>query len=142
MLTPSRFISVEIVIKTDGDCEAFVDWFRAQDNYVEKIPCDTHRWYAYFAPLPSDSADATVRNICEGIPGWPEVVRKQWDEAAFRELFVGYEVGTDPIAHLDHFAPGTLELAARYGAGIGFAFYPSTMGGSDESLNEERQNKS
>ncbi len=44
MPTTSRFISVEIVIKTDGDCDAFVDWFSAQDNYVEKLPCDTHRW--------------------------------------------------------------------------------------------------
>ena len=111
MPTPSRFISVEIAIKTDGDCDAFVDWFRAQDNYVEKIPSDTHRWYVYFAPLSSDSANTTIRDICEGISGWPEVVRRQWDEAAFREFFVGYEIGTDPIGHLDHFDPSVVRQA-------------------------------
>lgn len=41
MTTPSRFISVEIAIKTDGECDALVDWFRAKDNCVEKLPCET-----------------------------------------------------------------------------------------------------
>ena len=130
MPSPSRFISVEIAIKTDGECDVFVDWFRAQDNYVEKMPCDTHRWYVYFAPLPSVSADMTIRDICEGIPGWPEALRRQWEEAALREFIVGYEIGTEPIAHLDHFHSSTLELAARFGAGIGLALYPPTMGSS------------
>jgi hypothetical protein len=128
MPRPSRFISVEIAIKTDGDCDAFVDWFRAKGNCVEKIPCESHRWYVYFAPLSSGSADTTIREICDGLPAWPEVVRRQWDEAAIREFFVGYEIGTDPSAHLDHFEHGTLELAARFGAGIGLALYPPTMG--------------
>ena len=123
MPSPSRYISVEIAIKTDGDCDAFVNWFRAQDYYVEKIPCETHRWYVYFAPLLSGSADMTIQNICDGIPGWPEVVRRQWDEAAFRGFIVGYEIGTDPSAHLDHFDPSTLKLAAQFGAGIGLAIY-------------------
>ena len=136
MPTPSRFISVEIAIKTDGDCGAFVDWFRAQDNYVEKIPCDTHRWYVYFATLSSGSADMTIRNFCERIPDWPEAVRKQWDEAACREFFVGYEIGTAPVAHLDHFDHSTLELAARFRAGVGLALYPPTMGSSSEAPGE------
>jgi hypothetical protein len=128
MTTPSRFISVEIAIKTDGECDAFVAWFRAQDNYVEKLPCDTHRWHAYFAPLSSGSADMTIRDICAGISNWPELVRRQWDEAAFREFFIGYDIGTEPIAHLDHISSSTIELAARVGAGIGLALYPPAMG--------------
>jgi len=127
MPTPGRFISVEIAIKTDGECDAFVDWFRAQDNYVERVPCDTHRWYVYFAPLPSISAGLTIRDICEGIPGWPEAVRRQWEEAAWREFFVGYEIGTDPVTYLDHFDSSTLGLAAQHGAGIGLALYPPAM---------------
>lgn len=124
MSQPSRFIGVEVTIKTDGDCDAFVEWFRAQDNHVAKLPWDTHRWYVYFAPLPSVSADMTIRRICEGFPAWPEAVRRQWEEAAVREFFVGYELGTDDRAHLDHFHSNTLELVARFGAGIGLAFYP------------------
>jgi hypothetical protein len=139
MTTPSRFISVEIAIKTDGDCDAFVDWFRAQDNYVEMLPCDTHRWYVYFAPLSSGSADMTIRDICEGISEWPEVVRRQWDEAALREFFIGYEIGTEPVAHLDHFDSSTLELAARFGAGIGLALYPPAMGSSSATPEEQAE---
>ena len=130
MTTPSRFISVEVAIKTDGDCDAFVDWFRAQDNHVEKLSWDTHRWYVYFAPLPSGCADMTIRDICMGISEWPESVRRQWDEAALREFFVGYEIGTEPVAHLDRFDSSTLELAARVGAGIGLALYPAAMRGA------------
>lgn len=139
MPTQSRFISVEIAIKTDGECDAFVDWFRAQDNCVEKIPCDTHRWYVYFAQLSDGTADITIRDICEGIPVWPEVVRKQWDEAAIREFFVGYEIGTTPKAYLDHFDNSTLELAARYGAGIGIALYPPAMASHSEARDEADQ---
>ena len=139
MPRPSRFISVEIAIKTDGDCDAFVDWFRAQGNCVEKVPWDTHRWYVYFAPLSSGSADMTIQDICERIPSWPDAVRRQWDEAAFREFFVGYEIGANPIPHLDHFDPRTLELAAKFGAGIGVALYPPTMGSSPEAPNEEAE---
>ena len=137
MPTPSRFISIEIAMKTNGDCDAFVDWFRAQDNYVEKVACETHRWYVYFAPLPSSTADLTIRDICEGITSWPEDVRKQWDEAAIREFVVGYEIGTDPNAHLDHFVPSTLELAAQFGVGIGLAIHPPAMGSASEALSEE-----
>lgn len=139
MTTPSRFISVEIAIKTDGDCDAFVDWFRAQDNYVETLPCDTHRWHVYFAPLSSGSADMTIRDICLGISDWPELVRRQWDEAAFREFFIGYEIGTEPVAYLDHFSSSTLELAARFGAGIGIALYPPAMGTCSEAPEEEAE---
>jgi hypothetical protein len=135
----SRFISVEIAIKTDGDCDAFVDWFRTQDNYVEKVSCETHRWYVYFAPLPSGCADRTIRSICGDIPGWPKMVRRQWEQAAIREFLVGYEIGTDPTAHLDHFDASTLELAAKFGAGIGLALYPPTLKSSSETQNEEAE---
>ena len=127
MTTPSRFLSVEIAIKTDVDCDAFVDWFRARDFHVEKLSWHTHRWYVYFAPLPSTTVDLTIRSICEGIPDWPEDVRRQWDEAALREFLVGYEIGTEPVAFLDQFATETLGMAARFGAGIALALYPSAM---------------
>ena len=80
-----------------------------------------------------------IRNICEGIPDWPDVVRRQWDEAAFREFVVGYEIGTDPSAHLDHFDPSTLKLAAQFEAGIGLAIYPPAMGDSPVAPNEEAE---
>lgn len=127
MCTPSRFISVEVAIKTDADCDAFVEWFRARDNPVEKLPGGSHRWHVYFAPLPSANADLTIRDICGGIPDWPDEVRAEWDAAAFRQFFVGYEIGTDPAAFTDHFEPATLALAAGFGAGIGLAIYPPAM---------------
>jgi len=123
----SRFISVEISIKTDHECAAFVEWFQSQGNYVDKLPCETHRWYAYFAPLPCSNADATIRHLCEGISDWPDNVRRQWNAAGIREFFVGYEIGSEPVAYLDHFSETTLKMAAEIGAGIGLALYPPAI---------------
>ena len=53
MKSRTKFISVEVVIKTDCPHEAFVEWFAAQDNYVDVHSCETHRSYIYFAPLPN-----------------------------------------------------------------------------------------
>ena len=132
MLTSSRFISIEVAIRTDGECDAFVNWFRDLDNYVEMIPSERHRWHVYFAPLSSQTAAITIRNFCNGISSWPDEVRRQWDHAASREFLVGYEIGTNPTAYLDHFDSDTLELAALYGAGIGLALYPPTMNTSSD----------
>lgn len=128
---------MEITIKTDGDCDAFADWFRSQGNFVEKVPWHTHRWHVYFAPLSTGSADLTIRHICQGITNWPEAVQKQWEAAAVREFLVGYEIGTEPVALLDHFDASTLNLVARFGAGIGIALYPATLEGSHDSSNED-----
>ena len=132
----SRFISVEIAIKTDGECDAFAEWFRSQDDHVEKVPWNTHQWYVYFAPLSSGCADMTIQKICERITDWPEAVRRQWDAAAVREFLVGYQIGTEPVALQDHFDSETLYMAARIGAGIRIALYPATMGSNSAPATE------
>ena len=137
MLRQSRFISVEVVIKTDHDCDAFVQWFQSQDNHVEKMPCGTHRWHVYFAPLPSSSADSTIQILTTMILELPENIKIQWDQAGIREFIIGYHVGDEPISYQDHFIPETLAMAAQVGAGIGITLYPSSMGADDPQPNEE-----
>lgn len=125
MTRQSRFISVEIVIKTDYDCDAFVEWFHSRDNYVEMMPCETHRWYIYFAPIPCSSANSTIQILSKMIQELPANIMKQWNEAGFREFVAGYHAGDDPLTYVDHFSAETLSLAAQVGAGIGIALYPS-----------------
>lgn len=123
MKSETHFISVEVVIKTDCPHEAFVEWFAAQDNYVDVHPCETHRSYIYFAPLPCSTVDETVRCICQQIAALPALPRQQWDAAGFREFFIGYELGEEPFCYAEHLSHEALASAASLGAGIGLALY-------------------
>src|SRR6187402_3239380 len=108
MSRKSSFISVEITIKTNHDCDAFVEWFRSQDRHVEQLPCDTHQWLVYFAPIPCPNADATIQTLCRTIQELPREVRRQWDEAEFKEFYAGYEVGDEPFCYQEHLGAETI----------------------------------
>ena len=123
MRSKTHFISVEILIKTDQPYDAFVGWFSAQGEPVTVVPCDTHRSKIYFAPVPRGTPDATIRQLCQQIASLPEPARQQWDAAGFREFFVGYELGEEPLCYDDHLSPETLSAAAALRAGIGLALY-------------------
>ncbi|MCB1225897.1 MAG: hypothetical protein KDK99_08825 [Verrucomicrobiales bacterium] len=128
----TEFISVEIAIKTDFESDAFVKWFEAQDNYVAKLECAPHKWYIYFAPIPSRDANTTIRKLCEMIRELPSDVRQDWDRAGHREFFAGYHVGGDPFCFTEHLDVETLEAAAELKAGIGYALYPAPPNDLDE----------
>ena len=90
--TKTEFISVEICIKTNHDCDEFIQWFE-KDNYVEKIAWDSHKWFVYFAPTANKNADITIQNLCKEIKKWPKKVKAQWDQAEIREFYAGYRLG-------------------------------------------------
>jgi hypothetical protein len=120
----TQFISVEVVIKTDCAYDAFVEWFTAQDNYVSVLPCDSHRTHIYFAPLAGATPDAAISKICSGFKTWPPTVRDQWQQASFRQFYVGYLTGDEPW-FAQEVSAQTLSAAAALGAGIGWALYPA-----------------
>ncbi|MES2568905.1 MAG: hypothetical protein V4710_02490 [Verrucomicrobiota bacterium] len=125
MTRKTQFISVEVVIKTDHSYKEFVQWFTEQDNYVAVVPCDTHQAYIYFAPIPWETPDATIRNLCKQILALPELPRQQWAAAAYREFYIGYDVGEEPACYHDHLSCETLSAALSLGAGVGWALYPA-----------------
>ena len=128
----TKFISVEIAIKTDFDSSVFVKWFEDQDNYVAKLECDSHKWYIYFAPIPSKDANTTILRFSEMIRELPPEVRDCWDRAGHREFFAGYHVGGDPFCFAEHLDPDTLKAALDLNAGIGYALYPAPPSEIDE----------
>lgn len=119
----TEFISVEVVIKTDCDYEAFVEWFAEKDNHVSVLPCDTHRAHIYFAPLAGGTPDAAIQRICLDFEQLPDVVRDQWNRASFRQFFIGYSIGDEPLCFIQEVSARTLSAAASLGAGIGWALY-------------------
>jgi len=120
----TRFVSVEVVIRTNTDCQDWIDWFEHQDNYVANGPGENHASYIYFAPLPSSDANLTIRRLCKEINELPDAVRRQWTGADGREFFVGYHVGEAPNCFIEHFGIDTLELVRQQNASIRVALYP------------------
>ncbi len=119
----SMFISVEVAIRTDYESDAFVKWFEAQDLYVDKHPSEDHNWYIYFAPESCKNANDTILKLCTMIQSLPPEVKEDWDKAAHREFYAGYQVGDTPNCLSEHLDPATLEAAAAIQAGIGYALY-------------------
>jgi hypothetical protein len=123
MRCKTKFISVEVTIKTDHPHESFVEWFETHGDAVIVVPCDTHRSYVYFAPLPLGTPDETIRHLCQQIAALNGPPRQQWDAAGVREFYLGYEAGDEPFCFEDHFSHETLLAVTAIGAGIGLAFY-------------------
>ena len=126
MIRKSRFISVEIAIKTNFDSDAFVKWFEAQDEYVDNQSSEEAKWYIYFAPIPYKDANTTIMNLCEMIKNLPDEVSEAWEKAEHREFYAGYEVGDTPHFFPEHIELETLKACVSIGAGIGFCLYPAS----------------
>ena len=123
----TQFISVEVVLKTNHKCDKFVKWYEKQDNCVVKLKWDTHKWYVYFAPLPSKNPDKTIKAICKDISSLPKGVRKEWDKADFREFNIGYHAGEEPFSYLDNISSKTIKKVEKLKAGIGISLYAAEL---------------
>ncbi len=121
----SRFISVEIFIRTNADAVEFVKWFEDQDNYVCKVPSDSEKWYIYCDPISGSNADEVISNLCQMVEDFPKGVRQDWDQAERREFYAGYNVGDKPFCFTEDLHIDTLKSAIRVNAGIGYALYPA-----------------
>lgn len=121
-MTPTQYIGIEVVMKTDSPCDKFVRHFTNQGECVQVFPCDTHKSHIYFQPLAGEDPDQAIRNVCKLIAALPKPVRRQWDAASFREFCLGYEVG-DQFSKASHFSREALSQAVAIGAGIGLALY-------------------
>ena len=131
MTRKSKFICVEIAIKTDFDSDEFIRFFEEQDNFVQKHPSENHKWYIYFDPTPYKDANMTILKLCEVISNLPTEVRTEWDKAAHREFFAGYEVGEEPHCFAEHIELKTIQACINIGACIGYALYPASATDKD-----------
>lgn len=123
MSKQTRFVSVEVVIRTNADCQDWVAWFERLDNCVTMMSGENHESFVYFAPLPSSDANQTIRRLCQEINELPENVRRQWADAEQREFFIGYHAGEAPPCFTEHIDSDTLELVCQNGASIRIGLY-------------------
>ena len=123
----SEFISVEICIKTNHDCDKWVRWFEQKDTYVQKHKRDDYKWYVFFDLPGEKNANDTILSFCKLISELPEEIKQQWLEAGHREFYVGYHIGEEPNSFEEHFDLKTISAVSKLGAGIGIVMYPAEM---------------
>jgi len=100
MTKTTRFISVEITIRTDGEC----------DEWIE----------------PSADANKTIFDLCGAIEKLPRSVRRHWDNANKREFHIGYDVGDEPHWYDQHLELETLQRAVKLNASIRISMYATS----------------
>jgi len=122
----THFISVEIAIHTDDESPEWIQWFRDQDNHVTKNPGTDSRWHIFFAPLPSQDADSTVRTLCTTIDQLPVEIKQHWTNATRREFFVGYQAGFQSPCFNDQLSLSTLRRVVDLQAELRLAIYPAS----------------
>lgn len=123
----TEFISVEIVLKTNQPCDKFIKWFQEQDNYVEKLKWESHKWYVYFAPIASKNPCKTIKRFCKEIKNLPKEIKEEWDQADFREFNIGYHVGEEPFSYVDNISSKTIKKVNELKAGIGISLYAAEL---------------
>lgn len=121
----TAFISVEVSIYTNHDCDEWITWFEEQDNYVDKHAHTQYRWYVYFAPMACKNANLTIKMLCGVIQNLPDHVRSHWDNAERKDFHIGYAVGEEPHWYGEHLEVETLRMATALGADIRIAMYPA-----------------
>ena len=103
-----RFINVEITIRTNLDSNEFFEYFEDQDNCVQKYQEDGSKWYIYSDSIPKKNAGLAIKDLCNMIMNLPVEIKKQWDAAIHRELYVANEVISDPYYFPEHLHVDTL----------------------------------
>ncbi len=119
----TKFVSVEVVLHTNDESLDWIAWFETKDNFVTKTAGTDANWYIYFAPLPEQTPDMTIRSLCKEIESLPENIKVFWKRAMRREFLVGYHAGNEWPAHIDILSPETLQNVTRLQAAISLAIY-------------------
>lgn len=125
-MAQTHFISVEIVLYTDHDPDEWNAWFEKQDNHVTRNQGDETKWHVFFAPLPYQDADTTIRNLCNEIVKLPEEIKRHWTNAVRREFFIGYQAGSEWPSFEDQVSLCTLQSVVNLKAEIRLVIYPAS----------------
>lgn len=128
-----RYITVDVVLRTNHGSKALIRAFEATDEYVQKNDWgdrDGLRWCIVVSLCPERNADACIRKFCEEtFKAFSPKANKQWFRAGKREFFIGYDLakrGKKNHCFQDHLSGETIALAANLKAGIGSILYRQT----------------
>ncbi len=123
----TRYVTVDLVVKGNGNTEHITSFLEAKDYLVQKLDWnDENMWYLNIScPRAFENPDLCIRKYCEHLSSLPDEAKEEWERANFREFFVGYHTGGEPQCFTSHMTGDTVIMASRLNAGIGIALYPA-----------------
>jgi len=127
MARVSRYITLDIVVKTNGDCDSIAKAFNESAGYfVQKHQWNDYKWYLNISGGGAGNASEAIEKHCRYIAAFEGPAKEAWDAAEVKEFFIGYEGGESPTCFDSHISAQGIAMAAQLGAGIGIAIYPAT----------------
>lgn len=86
---------------------------------------DIGKWCLCIDPIPHGNANDSILAICDSIEVLSQNAKLEWDEALFKEFYIGYKISPDTHCLIENLSPQTIQRAAKLGSGIGIAMYPA-----------------
>jgi hypothetical protein len=123
----TRYVTVDLVIKGNGETEHLTSFLEAKDYFVQKHDWnDGNKWYLNIScPRDFDHPDLCIRKYCEDLSSLPDEAKEEWEHATFREISIGYHTGAEPRCFESHVSGDTVIMASQLHAGIGIVMYPA-----------------
>lgn len=130
MTTRTRYLTVDLVVKGDLATDQLRTFLEARDYPVQRLDgIDGHKWCLNIScPRDYGEAESCIRQYCRDLAALPDEARKEWEQARYREFFIGYHVGREPRCFENHLSADTVATVSDLGAGIGIALYPDPDG--------------
>ncbi len=124
MSEESYYISTEIIVKSKSKCEPFVRELVSDDaTFYIKPSSDESEWYLCIAPVSHENAEVTMQAICDSIEGLSDEARLEWEEAHYKEFYIGYRISENTPYLAERLSNSTIQRVSNLGAGIGIAMY-------------------
>ncbi|MGJ8674284.1 hypothetical protein, partial [Rubritalea sp.] len=125
MAQSSRYITTEIIIKSDSKCDALVAELVNDDvGFYIQASHDIGKWYLCIDPIPMKTVNLTLQLLCSSIENLSSEARGDWDSALYREFYIGYEVSPKDHCVIERISQESVGLCSKICAGIGIAMYP------------------
>lgn len=123
----SYHITTEIIIQSHTKCEALTTALvDDHTGFYIQPSAEVGDWYLCFDPVPYETADETILELCNRIQSLDPAARKEWDDALHREFYIGYEISPSTPCLQEFFSPKTLDKVRQLHATIGLAMYPTS----------------
>ena len=131
----TRYVAVDLVVKGDGLKDSLSAYLGSLDYFVQKLDWnDENKWYLNISgPFDFVNPDLCIQRYCDDLQALPDDAKAEWDQARFREFFIGYHVGEQPPCFTNHLAAPTVARATALNAGIGIALYPNPNPDPDDT---------
>jgi len=126
IVTQTRYVTVDLVVKGNHSTEKISAFLDARDYYVQRHEWDDdNKWYLNIScPCDFENADQCIDQYCADLEELTDHAKAEWDQASFREFSVGYHVAGEPSCFENHLSEKTIRRVTNLRAGIGISLYP------------------